>query len=323
MTITKARRLRSDLRRLRSRAFRQYDQCAALLPRLHRLAGRDGGENSDIAVRLYDWLLVPVTLWPIDVAGAAAHFVEAITAARHLDEDFRFLVDLLGPPPKTATQDEIELFEHYVKKGSYDHLIRCPEKFEALEEVLAYDERLRLAWARLKRSFNVDKHAKNGVIRRRMSEERNFRSSWAFQWKSPQQRFVLLFDALCYRWQLYGIEKDKPLLLKLSVNPTPHGTLIMVPRLLSLDGDRDLKWRAIGRLHRAHGAPRQGRKASRNRAAMYREAVEIVKHEAVGRADGLKGKALTAYILDQMKKHPGTDESWIKRRVRLVRELWR
>lgn len=49
------------------------------------------------------------------------------------------------------------------------------------------------------------------------------------------------------------MEKDKPLLMKVSVNPTPYGTLIFVPRTWSFDARRDLDWGAITRLHRAAG----------------------------------------------------------------------
>jgi hypothetical protein len=46
-----------------------------------------------------------------------------------------------------------------------------------------------------------------GVIRRRMSLERNLREAgWPFDWSDPRRRFHFFFDAFCYRWKLYGME---------------------------------------------------------------------------------------------------------------------
>jgi hypothetical protein len=52
--------------------------------------------------------------------------------------------------------------------------------------------------------------------------------------------------------------RDRPLLLKVSVNPTPHGTMI-VTAALEPGSHRDLDWKFIGKLHRARGARKQDR----------------------------------------------------------------
>lgn len=322
MPATRRRKLRSDLARLHQRAFRHYEGCAKLLQQLDRMLTRGRrGPAHKLATRLYDWLLVPYSLWPIDLAGAAAYFIAECDAAHPINDDFTFLIELLGVPPAAETQERIEEFEHLVAKGNYGSLIRCPEKFTAQEALLAFDSHLVEAWTRLKASYAATQYAHKGVIRRRMSEERNFRRGWEFRWVAEKDRFQLLFDAMCYRWQLYGMEGDRPLLLKLAVNPMPHGTMIVIPRFWSLDGDRDLHWKAIGHVHRAHGMARQGPKALRNRAAMYREAVDVVRRLTEGRQQGLRGERLNTYIFEQLGKDPGTDVSWIKRRVRLARSL--
>jgi hypothetical protein len=305
---------------LRARAFGHYHRCAELLKRFHRARKKINRHAHGVLVgRVRDWLLCPYSLWPVDIRGLAEHLLGRVEKGQPLDHDFELLLRFLGSPPKPETQDTIGKFEHRVARGDYDPLIRCPEKFSAQETVLQFDPNLARAWKRLKASFATEEYAnRGGVIRRRMSEERNFRRNWDFNWKQRKARFQVLFDAFCYRWQLYGMEGDKPLLLKVTVNPTPHGTMIMIPRLWSLDCDRDLNWTVIGRLHRSHGAGRQGRKMSTNRVSMYAEAVQIVQHEIEGRASGLKGEKLTDFILRRMGKAPGTDESWIKRRRRLL-----
>jgi hypothetical protein len=291
-----------------------------LLKRFHRARKKIDAHSRGVLVwRVREWLLTPYSLWPVDIRGLAEHLLGTIENDQPLDGDLELLLRFLGSSPKSETQDAVGTFEHCVARGDYDRLIRCPEKFSAQEAVLQFDPNLVRAWNRLKAAFATEKYAnKGGVIRRRMSEERNFRRDWDFNWKQRKARFQVLFDAFCYRWQLYGMERDKPLLLKVTVNPTPHGTMIMIPRLWSLDCDRDLNWTAIGRLHRSHGAGRQGRKMSTNRIAMYAEAVQIARHENEGRASGLKGEKLTNFILGRMGKAPGTDESWIKRRRRLL-----
>ena len=49
-----------------------------------------------------------------------------------------------------------------------------------------------------------------------------------------------VFDAFCMRWNLYGMQGDRPLVTKLSVNLTPHGTMIFIPAYWSFDYKRDV-----------------------------------------------------------------------------------
>jgi len=61
-------------------------------------------------------------------------------------------------------------------------------------------------WERLKGEFAVEKYRNaRGVIRRRRVEERNFRASdWKFSWRREAERFQLVFDAFCHRWDCMG-----------------------------------------------------------------------------------------------------------------------
>src|SRR5206468_10075651 len=126
-------------------------------------------------------------------------------------------------------------------------------------------------WGRLKTEFAVEEYRNPaGIIRRRMVQERNFRpAGWKFSWETEEQRFQNVFDAFCHRWDRYGMEGDKPLLLKLSVNLTPFSTMIEVPRYWSFDPKRDLKWGAVTKLHRMREVRRQGPKLSPSRAARH------------------------------------------------------
>jgi hypothetical protein len=154
------------------------------------------------------------------------------------------------------------------------------------------------------------------IIRRRPVQERNFRFDWEFRWKTEEDRFLALFDAFCHRWNLYGMEGDKPLLLKLTVNLTPYGTIIFVPSYWSFDPKRDLNWGEITALHKARGVDRQGPKLSAIREARRHDAKRALQFWRKALEAGLKGEARIAWTIKQMGWHPQTDESKLKRLLR-------
>lgn len=63
---------------------------------------------------------------------------------------------------------------------------------------------------------------KKKITRRTMTAERNLRPSFSVDMKQPAEAFHAAFDAFCLRWNLYGMQPDEPLLLKLAVNLTPY-----------------------------------------------------------------------------------------------------
>jgi len=107
--------------------------------------------------------------------------------------------------------------------------------------------------------------------------------------------------------------EDRPLLLKLSVNPTPHGTMIVIPRYLSLDPHRDLDWKLIGRLHRCRGAGKQGPKLSAGRMQKMEEARKAKRLWAEARRKGKKGEARYEYVRKRMGRDERANSGWLKR----------
>jgi phosphatidylserine/phosphatidylglycerophosphate/cardiolipin synthase-like enzyme len=87
------------------------------------------------------------------------------------------------------------------------------------------------------------------VIRRTMATERNFRPWFSVNPRQAGEVFRAAFDAFCLRWNLYGMQNDEPLLLKLAVNITPFGTMTHIPSYWSLDPKRDIRWDAISAVH--------------------------------------------------------------------------
>ena len=114
------------------------------------------------------------------------------------------------------------------------------------ELAIKTDPELRRQWARIKAAFNVQAYSDHkGVIRRTMSAERNLRPSFSVNLRRREDVFHAAFDAFCLRWNLYGMQNDEPLLLKLAVNITPYGTMIHIPAYWSFDPKRDIRWDAI------------------------------------------------------------------------------
>jgi hypothetical protein len=209
-----------------------------------------------------------------------------------------------------------------VESGDYDHLVKSPEKFAENDMAITGDAELLQTWLEIKQRWGIHIAPNSrGVIRRRLSQERNLRGDWRFDWQDEKKKFELFFDAMCYRWKLYGMEQDKPLLLKVSVNPTPHGTMIFIPRHLSLDPKRDLHWKKINALHRAQGAARQGRKLSQNRIDKIKDARRVSQLWVEAKAKGQTGDERYDYVHKKMGKPLTTDQSWVKRHLRITRKL--
>jgi hypothetical protein len=202
-----------------------------------------------------------------------------------------------------------------VKAGSYEDLIQAQFKFDGMEEELGRNAEFKTDWERLKREFAVGKYQnRKGIIRRRMAQERNFRTGdWRFSWEKEADRFQTVFDAFCHRWDLYGMENDKPLLLKLTVNVTPYGTIIVVPKYWSFDAKRDVKWGAVTALHRMREVKRQGPKLSAGRAARRTEARRANALWAQATKAGLRGDRRREWVMRELGWDGRTDESKLRR----------
>ena len=122
-----------------------------------------------------------------------------------------------------------------------------------------------------------------------------------------------MFDAFCHRWNLYGMEGEKPLLLKLSVNLTPFSTLIEVPKYWSFDPKRDLKWGAVTKLHRIREVKRQGPKLSPSRSARRDEAQRAKQFWEEASQAGLRGDRRKQWVMGSLGWNARTDESKLRR----------
>ncbi len=308
--------LHDALRRQSKLAFRRVRPGAALIKRFHLLP--ENLHNDESLQRLGAWLLVPFSLWPVDIIGLAEHLIALAERGKLPTDECRALIALLGAPPSEETCDVISEHEHLVKGGSYESLIEAQHKFDAREKRLLKDSEFLADWKWIKDRFDLAEHrSDSGVIRRRMVSERNFRpDNWNFAWRSKKNRFENVFDAFCHKWTLYGMEHDKPLLQKLSVNITPYGTMIVIPRYWSFDYNRDLKWRSVTKLHHSRDVQRQGTKLDANESARRSLAAKARRFMAEAKRLELKGDERDYWVLDKIGM-PDSDPRQLRRLLKV------
>jgi hypothetical protein len=153
------------------------------------------------------------------------------------------------------TAVRIGRFEDYLTKEG-------EQKFKDYQKHLETSRAFAADWALLKQLFrNPQERWPDLVIERKLRRplipERNWEqhATWAFD--DEREQFRVAFSIFCWKWFLWAMDGDRPLLMKPSVNVTPYGTQIFVPGYMSLDLKRDLDLSAISRLHKARGVQRQ------------------------------------------------------------------
>jgi len=305
--------LQHDLKRLRGLAYHRLESSEDLVRRFHRFRREDQPEL-DYLQKLYDWLFVPITLWPIDIEGLLRAGLDRAAAGRCLDKAMILLIDLLPLPPSDRTRRAVSEHEHSVQHGNYEPLIHARHKYDHVESQLAGNPTFQAQWNAIKAHFDVSKFTDHkGIIRRHLVGERSMREHWPFRWTKIADRFHAVFDVFCQRWNLYGMRGDRPLLLKLTANLTPFGTMIFIPAYWSFDPKRDLNWRAITALHKARGVPKQGPKLNANQSAARLEEARAAKLAKQAAAMRLKGEARTTWMLQQLGRDLRTDERELRR----------
>ncbi len=239
---------------------------------------------------LYRWMFVPITLWPFNIQDVFRAFLARISTGKLFDDEMRLLLEVLPASPGEKVRAVVARHEHDVQRGHYEDLVTTTAKFDASEKAVASDPALNLEWNRIKELWNVDGYRdRKGVIRRTLGAERNLREPFSVAWKKRDGRFQAVFDAFCLRWNLYGVQGDTPLLMKLSVNVTPHGTMIFIPAYWSFDYKRDVRWDAVMNLHRARAARRQGPVLAAGRAERKKDAEKLLRLDKEACRRGLKG----------------------------------
>jgi hypothetical protein len=306
--------LDQDLSRLEQLAFRRVEACGELLTRFHRLPVTAQSHTAYAGLeRIRRWLLVPFTLWPVDFIGLGGHLLNLLENGKRLDTDIELLLSFVVDEPLPREHAAVAAHEHHVQSGNYESLITAQPKFMHAEQMLFENPEFQADWRRFKARFDMDTYRdKKGIIRRRLAQERSFHpEGWEFRWRRRADRFRIAFDAFCHRWVLYGMEGELPLLQKLSVNVTPFGTMIFIPRYL--------KWSAINKLHRSRDVRRQGAKLGQNQRDRLKEARRVHQLWRETSQTGVKGDARYRIVIGKMGWHPKTDFSRVRRLLALAK----
>jgi hypothetical protein len=310
--MTKA--LDLDLKKLKARAFDRAEWAEGVLRRYHAAT-----LNLDDAVAqqlrgFYNWMFVPTTLWPFNVQDVLADCLATLEKGKRLNSRHRLLIDLLPEPPDETICAAVADHELHVQKGTYENLVKTQAKYSQNELSIRTDPQLRRQWARIKAAFNVKSYCDyKGVIRRTMSAERNMRPSFSVNMRRSEDVFQAAFDTFCLRWNLYGMQNDDPLLLKLAVNITPYGTLIHIPAYWSFDPKRDIRWDAIASLHRVRVPGRQGSALAEGLAERMRNAEKLRHLDKEALRLRLKGEKKHEFLCAGLGLDPRTSPKRISR----------
>jgi hypothetical protein len=255
--MTKA--LELDLQKLNALAFDRTECAGDALRRYHAAKQKLNAAVAQQLRLLYRWMFVPYSLWPLNIQNVLEDCLTGLEKGKGLTTRHRLLIELLPEPPNEIICAAVTDHELHIHKGTYENLITTQAKYFQNELAIQTDPLLRRQWARIKEVFDIKAFSDHkGVIRRTMSVERNLRPSFCVDMRRREEAFQAIFDAFCLRWNLYGMQNDKPLPLKLTVNITAYGTMIHIPAYWSFDPKRDIRWAAIANLHRKRVRGRQG-----------------------------------------------------------------
>ena len=299
-------------------AYHRAEWSGETVKAFHRLK-KTAGKHQDFPLleTVYGWILVPLTLWAIDFHALFRLIQEQLEAGVPIGEDLRLLVNTLPRLPDERAQLAAMQHEHEVQHGNYESLIHSQYKFDAMELELASDPSFQSDWQQIKARFDPTKfHDYKQILRRRMVAERSMRNDMSFQWDTEAGRFQVVFDAFCQRWNLYGMQGDKPLLLKLTANLTPFGTMLFIPAYWSFDPKRDVNWPSITKLHKARGVRKQGRELASGRVGRMEKAARLRQLDQEAVRLGLKGDKKHAFLCTGLKWVVETSP----KRIRSLRE---
>jgi hypothetical protein len=304
-----------DLKKLKARAYDRAEWAEGVLRRYHSAMQKLDDVVAQTQLRgLYHWMFVPPTLWPFNVQDVLVDCLAALETRKSLNSRHRLLIDLLPEPPDETICAAVAGHELHVQTGTYENLVKTQAKYSQNELAIRADPQLRRQWARIKAAFDVQTYRDHkGVIRRTMTAERNLRPSFSVNMRHREDVFHAAFDAFCLRWNLYGMQHDEPLLLKLAVNLTPYGTMIHIPAYWSFDPKRDIRWDAIASLHRVRVPGRQGSALAEGVAQRMQDAAKLRQLDIESLRLKLKGEKKHDFLCAGLGWDPRTSPKRISR----------
>jgi len=306
--------LASDMHRLHAQAFDRAASAEHLLRRYHAASGSFSAVDVPALTRLHEWFLVPISLWPFNVQDVLEACLALVEKRKHLSKHQRLIAELLPEPPNETVCRAVTEHEHFVATGTYENLIKTEAKYHQNELATKANPELFRQWKQIKATFKIGDYCDyKGVVRRSMTVERNLHPSFSVDLRRPDEAFQAAFDAFCLRWNLYGMQHDEPLPLKLAVNLSAYGTAIHIPAYWSFDPKRDIRWDALASLHRIRVPGRQGVAIAENKAQRMRYAAKLRKLDEEVLRLRLKGEAKHQHLCNGLGWVPDTSPKRISR----------
>jgi len=299
--------LKADLAALDKLAHHRRKWSEADLRRYHKLLRSRGSKTLRWLEPLRAWMLAPISIWPIHIQDVFRAVIDALENNQPVEPELQFLIQSLPELPPEDVLQELIRHERQVSKGDYSEHTTTEGKFRSVEEELMHHSGFQNEWKSIKDHWKTTDFADHtGLIRRSFSAERNFRPGFSVDWAKPQSRFQAVFDCFCTRWNLYGMLGDFPMVLKLTVNLTPHGTIIFIPSYWSFDAKRDMRWNAVMKLHRCRSRKKQGETLTENQIQRRQMALQLEKLEDLANEKGLQGRNKHEFLCAGLRLDPRT-----------------
>ena len=234
---------------------------------------------------------------PTQLAGAArAALMKPAQTPRALRALATLLVGPDGEPRSghnalvPAHPAVIIAHEHQRRTGAFEVAYRTPVKYRDYQVQVDAAPEFHGDWQALKRQFKVERYRdRHGIIRRSPNPEYNWRRPTPLNLSDPAAAFHAAFDFFCWKWFLWGMRGDAPLVEQLFYAITPYGTQIFIPGYWSLDAARDVRWEEIKKLHAARGLKRQGEKSAANRQDRAHLIARLQQANREAKQSGLRG----------------------------------
>ena len=221
-----------------------------------------------------------------------------------------------------ADPEFIILCEHERREGLPEGAWKAPFKYTEFQERLRDNAGFKNDWQTIKARFDIKNFCdRDGIIRRTKLEEGNWRQPISSDMSRADQNFQVVFDFFCWKWFLYGMKGDEPLVQKLAYSMNPYGTMIFIPGYWSFDPKRDLNWDKILRLHRARGIGRQGTKLGAGRQHKSAQLKKILAAEAAAKRMKLKGQSRYSFLKEKSGLTQQTDDAQVRRMLRDARKI--
>jgi hypothetical protein len=329
-----------SLERLWLLPFHRYDTCApfllffvAELPAVERRFNKENDRDGLLLCAAYR-VMVEILLQGVAVFPGEPHYIAqqlkfAIESpALETRSFFMPLAKLLGAATPGGRDrylakepDVIAIHEHLGRRGRYDGVVLSEHKYKAYVREIEAIPQFWKEWQELKSAFpTVSFWDSFGIVRRSPLSERNWERGGLPNFKNPAERFQACFDIFCWKWFLYGMQRaeprDRPLVQKIIYTFGPYGTILFIPGYWSFDAARDLDWKAISKLHKARGVPRQGEKLQRNRAELQQQIRRAHAADREAKRQGLRGEKRYSFIKQSSGLDMRTENAHVRRLLR-------